>query len=103
MNNSSVSTVTGKIRIKIVLLGNQSVGKTSVIEKYISGNFDDSSHPTVGIDFLAKNITHHQKNYRLQLWDTAGQERFKSLIPGYLKNANCSLIIFDVTNKTSLD
>ena len=41
--------------------------------------------------------------YRLQLWDTAGQERFRSLIPNYLKDAKCSLIIFDVSNKVSLN
>jgi Ras-related protein Rab-6A len=58
--------------------------------------------PTVGIDFLAKNITHKAKNYRLQLWDTAGQERFRSLIPSYLKDAHCALIVFDVTSKSSL-
>lgn len=78
--NHSVSTLTGKIKIKIVFLGNQSVGKSSVIEKYVHNRFDESSHvninwfkPTVGIDFLAKNITHKNKNYRIQLWDTAGQ------------------------------
>jgi Ras-related protein Rab-6A len=59
--------------------------------------------PTVGIDFLAKNIVYKNKNYRLQLWDTAGQERFKSLIPGYLRDAHCALIIFDVANRSSLN
>lgn len=58
--------------------------------------------PTVGIDFLAKNLSHKAKNYRLQLWDTAGQERFRSLIPSYLKDAHCALIVFDVTSKNSL-
>lgn len=59
--------------------------------------------PTVGIDFLAKNITHNSKNYRLQLWDTAGQERFRSLIPSYLKDAHCALVVFDVTSTTSFE
>lgn len=57
--------------------------------------------PTVGIDFLAKNMSHNAKNYRLQLWDTAGQERFRSLIPGYLKDAHCALIVFDVSAKST--
>ena len=48
-------------------------------------------------------MTHKGKNYRLQLWDTAGQERFRSLIPNYLKDAKCALIIIDVTSKTSLN
>jgi small GTP-binding protein len=59
--------------------------------------------PTVGIDFLAKNITYKTKTFRLQLWDTAGQERFKSLIPSYLKDANCAIIVYDVTNKATLE
>jgi Ras-related protein Rab-6A len=59
------------------------------------------TQPTVGIDFLAKNLTHRGKNYRLQLWDTAGQERFRSLIPSYLKDAHCALVVFDVTSKAS--
>jgi Ras-related protein Rab-6A len=57
----------------------------------------------VGIDFLAKNMLYKTKSYRLQLWDTAGQERFKSLIPGYLRDAHCSLILFDVTSRSSLN
>jgi len=61
------------------------------------------TQPTVGIDFLVKNITVNNKAYRLQLWDTAGQERFRSLIPNYLKDAKCALIIFDVTNRDSLN
>ena len=56
----------------------------------------------MGIDFLAKNLNHKSKSYRLQLWDTAGQERFKSLIPSYLKDAICAIIVFDVTNSASL-
>ena len=78
--NNSVSTMTGKTKLKVVLLGNQAVGKSSIIEKYVKDIFDDSnnvcmswSQPTVGIDFLVKNVTHKGKNYRLQLWDTAGQ------------------------------
>lgn len=57
------------------------------------------AQPTVGIDFMVKNITHKGKNYRLQLWDTAGQERFRSLIPGYLKDALCAIFIIDASSK----
>ena len=57
---------------------------------------------TIGIDFLVKNVCYDEKQYRLQLWDTAGQERFKSLIPSYLKDSSCSLIVYDTTNPQSL-
>lgn len=59
--------------------------------------------PTVGIDFLVKNVTHKGKTFRLQLWDTAGQQRFRSLIPNYLKDAKCALIVIDVTSRASLN
>lgn len=54
---------------------------------------------TVGIDFMAKNLTIAKHHLRLQLWDTAGQERFRSLIPSYLKDASIAFIIFDLTSK----
>lgn len=59
--------------------------------------------PTVGIDFHIKNISWGGKNYRLQLWDTAGQERFRSLIPNYLKDANCAILVYDVTKEATLE
>ena len=55
----------------------------------------DYSQPTIGIDFIGKNITHKQVGCRLQLWDTAGQERYRSLIPSYLKDAICAVFVFD--------
>lgn len=61
------------------------------------------TQPTVGIDFLVKNVTYNAKSYRLQLWDTAGQERFRALIPNYLKDAKCALIIIDISNRRSLE
>ena len=57
--------------------------------------------PTVGIDFVSKNINIDDKSVRLQLWDTAGQERFKSLIPGYLRDSHAIFLVFDVTNQES--
>lgn len=57
---------------------------------------------TIGIDFMVKNVLHKNRSFRLQLWDTAGQERFKSLIPSYLKDAICCVVVFDVTRRESL-
>ena len=56
------------------------------------------SQPTIGIDFISKNIATAGKIIRLQLWDTAGQERFKSLIPSYLKDAHLALVVFDLAS-----
>lgn len=58
---------------------------------------------TIGIDFLVRNISHDNKTYRLQLWDTAGQERFRALIPSYLKDSHCALIVYDMADPRSLE
>lgn len=86
---------------KIVVIGDINVGKTSILSRFRYGTVDSNYIPTVGIDFFTKNIFYDDKAIRLILWDTAGQERFRSLIPSYLKNADCIIIVFDITNKDS--
>ena len=86
---------------KIAIIGNQHVGKTTILSRYKYETTDDSYAPTVGIDFLTKNVFLEDKTIRLIMWDTAGQERFKSLIPSYLKNANCVILTYDITEKSS--
>ena len=86
---------------KIAIVGNQHVGKTTILSRYKYETTDDTYAPTVGIDFLTKNVYLEDKTIRLIMWDTAGQERFKSLIPSYLKNANCVILTYDVTDKSS--
>ena len=86
---------------KIVIIGDQHVGKTSILSRYKYEVVESAYSPTVGIDFLTKNVFLEDKTIRLIMWDTAGQERFKSLIPSYLKNANCIILAFDLSNKAS--
>ena len=86
---------------KIVLIGDINVGKTSILSRFRYGSFESDYIPTLGIDFFSKNLFFEDKTIRLILWDTAGQERFRSLIPSYLKNADCIIIVFDITNKES--
>ncbi len=56
---------------------------------------------TVGIDFLSKNVHYNGHMYRLLLWDTAGQEKFRSLVPAYLRDAHCAVLVYDVMNEES--
>ena len=56
---------------------------------------------TVGIDFNVKDVSRNGNVYRLQMWDTAGQERYRSLIPTYLKNAHCVVLVYDISNTKS--
>lgn len=86
---------------KIVVIGDINVGKTSILSRFRYGSFEQSYMPTLGIDFFTKNLFYEDKTIRLILWDTAGQERFRSLIPSYLKNADCIIIVYDITNKES--
>ena len=88
---------------KIVVIGDINVGKTSILSRFSYGSFEQSYMPTLGIDFFTKNLFYEDKTIRLILWDTAGQERFRSLIPSYLKNADCIIIVYDITNKDSFN
>jgi len=65
--------------------------------------FEPSPNPTVGIDFILKNIYLENRTIKLVLWDTAGQEKFRSLTPTYIKDANVAVIVYDVTNRNSFD
>jgi Ras-related protein Rab-6A len=90
-------------KFKIVFLGDQNVGKTSIITRFIYDTFDDTYQATIGIDFFSKVMSIDNKLYRLQLWDTAGLERFRSLIPSYIRNSNVAAIVYDITDRESFE
>jgi len=100
--NLSKGTIPPLLKYKIVFLGDQAVGKSSIINRFIYDIFDGNEHrPTIGIDFISQNIFLEDKTIRLQLWDTAGQERFKALIPNYIRDTSVAVIVYDVTNRNS--
>ena len=84
-----------------VFLGDQSVGKTSVITRFMYDKFESNYAATIGIDFLSKTVYLEERTVRLQLWDTAGQERFRSLIPSYIRDSSAAVVVYDVTNRQS--
>lgn len=88
-------------KYKLVFLGDQSVGKTSIITRFMYDKFDNNYQATIGIDFLSKTMYLEDRTVRLQLWDTAGQERFRSLIPSYIRDSSVAVVVYDVTNRTS--
>lgn len=96
-NNKSLS------KYKIVFLGEQGVGKTSLITRFMYDTFDDHYQATIGIDFLSKTMYLDDKTIRLQLWDTAGQERFRSLIPSYIRDSRVAIVVYDITKKKSFE
>ncbi|KAH6567769.1 hypothetical protein BASA62_005889 [Batrachochytrium salamandrivorans] len=88
-------------KFKLVFLGEQSVGKTSLITRFMYDTFDNTYQATIGIDFLSKTMYLEDRTTRLQLWDTAGQERFRSLIPSYIRDSSVAVVVYDITNRNS--
>ena len=86
---------------KVVLLGDSSVGKSSVIQRYINKTFYESVEPTIGASFFSSEQLIDDKIIKLDIWDTAGQERYKSLAPMYYRGAQVAIVIYDITNKDS--
>jgi small GTP-binding protein len=87
---------------KIVLLGESSVGKSSILERLQNNSFNDNKSSTIGAAFISKKIIRNETDLiNLQIWDTAGQERFHNLTPLYYRNSNVAIVVFDLNNKDS--
>ncbi|KAI6188374.1 GTP-binding protein ryh1 [Aphelenchoides besseyi] len=97
MNESEVA------KVKVVLVGEASVGKSSIVSRFWNGSYSDNYNFTVGIDFYSKLVKTAKHSVKLQIWDTAGQERFRSLLPSYLRDCAVVLMVYDITNKKSFD
>ena len=91
------------ISFKILILGDQSVGKTSFIIRYCDNIFYDEMISTIGIDVIKKSIEIHNKNIIIKIFDTAGQERFKSISKNYFKSSDGILLLYDVSNLESFN
>lgn len=83
--------------LKIVILGEGRVGKTSILSKYFKKKFNEGQESTVNPAFYEKTITHQGKNIQLKFWDTAGQEQFNAISTIYYQNAAGALLVYDVT------
>ena len=88
--------------VKIIVVGDNNVGKTHLLEKYLSNTFTENKTLTI-CDFYVKNIFHNEKYIKFYIWDTNGQERFRSVIETFYRNTNFALVVFDLTNKKSFD
>ena len=89
--------------IKLLLLGESNVGKTSIFNKYIYNRNATLSASSIGVDFETKIINYKNKKYKITLFDTAGQERFHSITHSYYHFGDGFLIVFDLTNEHSLN
>ena len=89
--------------LKFIIIGDSSVGKSNILSVYNDGQFNEKLQPSIGVEFIAKNIEIEQTKFRLQIWDTAGQESFLSMTKVYYKNSCCSFIVYDITEKKSFN
>ncbi|TFJ83823.1 hypothetical protein NSK_004925 [Nannochloropsis salina CCMP1776] len=98
---ASLPQIPSLAKYKLVFLGDQGVGKTSIITRFMYDTFEKNYQATIGIDFLSKTMYLEDRTVRLQLWDTAGQERFRSLIPSYIRDSSVAVVVYDITNRAS--
>lgn len=87
--------------IKIVLLGEGRVGKTSVALRFVHNTFNHTQQATLQASFLTKQVTACGQQVELAIWDTAGQERFHALGPIYYRDAQAALLVYDITDANS--
>ena len=92
-----------EITLKILLLGDTAVGKTSILLKYTDGYFPEMYVSTIGVEYKSKKVNINGNEINLQIWDTAGQERYKSITTSFLKGADGVLFVYDITQKASFD
>jgi len=92
-----------KLTIKLLLLGDSSVGKTSILNKYIANKFIENNIATLGVEYMDKTVDYNNFKIKLQIWDTSGEEKYRSITKSYYKNAEGLLVIFDITNEESFN
>jgi small GTP-binding protein len=89
--------------VKVLMLGDASVGKTSLVNRFCGDSFTENTVATIGIDFKWKNLEHNGAKLRMQVWDTAGQERFRTLSPQYYRAAHGVVVCFDCTERRTFE
>ncbi|RHZ68240.1 hypothetical protein Glove_296g31 [Diversispora epigaea] len=89
------------LEAKVVILGSQGVGKTSLVVRYVQKTFSPNCTSTIGASFMTKKLVVDNCKVRLQIWDTAGQERFRSMAPMYYRGANAAILVYDITSEES--
>ena len=87
--------------IKLILLGDSSVGKTCLLLRYLNEEFSPNHLGTIGIDFKIKKLNIENNNYKIQIWDTSGVERCRNITKTYIKGTHGFIFIYDVSYRNS--
>ena len=93
------------LQCKVVLIGESGVGKTSIINRYISNKFDALLTATPGASFTAKTVylKEYERSIKYEIWDTAGQEKYRALAKVFYKNASVCILVYDICRKDSFE
>ncbi|CAL8576249.1 Vacuolar protein sorting-associated protein 21 [Xanthoria parietina] len=102
MAESAAAATKPSSSVKLVLLGEAAVGKSSLVLRFVNNHFQENKEPTIGAAFLTQKCNLPHRTIKFEIWDTAGQERFASLAPMYYRNAQSALVVYDITKPTSL-
>lgn len=86
-------------QFKLVLLGESSVGKSSLVLRFVKGQFHEFQESTIGAAFLTQTVQIDDTTVKFEIWDTAGQERYHSLAPMYYRGAQAAIVVYDISNK----
>merc|ERR1712014_384744 len=89
--------------LKVIILGDSGVGKTSLMHQYVSKKFSNQYKATIGADFITKEVQVEDRLVTMQIWDTAGQERFQSLGVAFYRGADCCVLVYDVNSAKSFE
>lgn len=90
-------------QFKLVLLGESAVGKSSLVLRFVKGQFLDYQESTIGAAFLTQTVCLNDTTVKFEIWDTAGQERYHSLAPMYYRGAQAAIVVYDITSYDSFD
>lgn len=89
--------------LKIVIVGDSSVGKTCLLNQFCQNRFNSTTKPTIGIDYLTYDTSVDNKKVTVHFWDTAGQEKFRGLTTAYYKNCHGMILVYDIANRKTFD
>lgn len=91
-----------EVRVKLLIIGESCVGKSSLLTQYIDEEFSANHTTTIGVEYKQKTIKLEDNNsIRVQIWDTAGTSRYNTITPNYYRNVDGILLVFDISNRKS--
>ena len=89
--------------VKFIIVGDSSVGKSSILVRFTSSKFDEKHSPTLSMEFGSKHIIYNNSDYLVQIWDTAGQEQYKSITRSYYKESAVAMMVYDIRKEESFE